>query len=446
MLRRISLRHFRRPLIQNRRAISTLKGLPFKVTRESANELFSGYRRFLEESYSGRKSDALAIFKCDPVKECFMPFHSADIQEVSSSYTGEYGIDRTEYYTDIEYDSTTQTTKLVTKTRTVTDWYNCKGTLSEIDYPLGTLSTQIYAGFVYPRNLVEQVLPTKDITGMNILTEEMLKFGGTKKTVYPHEMNMAYAMEKLSSRIYDLEKTRAHNKIRRKHGADHTRVNSLNVYLNHAKIKLISYYLPSYIYQSDISNLANYRFINGYSGEIYGNKIYSVIKSSLFGAGVGGLLTFGFAAITRPYLLIPELALRIAIGSSISGLLSGTAAKWRNESNQHDFISSMENEKNKNTEYIESDDDRERRKFAADMNKNNEYIKKDRILLPIDKCKLLGIDPTQDVTLQIVKEKYHQKIKQWHPDIYVGSNLLANSMTKQINEAYIELTKILSNA
>ena len=144
----------------------------------------------------------------------------------------------------------------------------------------------------------------------------MLEFDGTKKTIYPHEMNMSFALEKLSSRIYDMEHSRAHKNIIKRYRADHSRVHTLDVHLSQAQINLCSYHVPAYVYESKILDLANYKIVNGYSGEVHGNKIYSIMKSSVFGASVGAFATYGFTALTRPYLLIPQIVFRVAVGSS----------------------------------------------------------------------------------------------------------------------------------
>src|SRR3990167_1456016 len=134
---------------------SSLIGLPFKMTRQQAGANFVKHKGFLEAS-SGPNSSALTLFQSDPIKTCYLPFHSADIRHVNSSYVGQYGKDRIECYFDTEYDG--KHMHQVMRTRTVTDWYPCSGTLDHIDYPFGTRSTQIYAGFVYPQAIVEKVL------------------------------------------------------------------------------------------------------------------------------------------------------------------------------------------------------------------------------------------------------------------------------------------------
>lgn len=428
-----------------KRQLATFTGLPFKITRVKANEIFSNNRRFLEESSDGH-STALSIYKSDPVKECYIPFHSADVKGVTSAYVGEYGIDRTEYYWTTVYDG--KESRQVLESRTVTDWYRCSGDLQLKDYPFGTLSTQIYAGFVYPRRIIEPILQTHDVINIAPINSEMLKFEGKQKIVYPHEMKMAFALEKLNSRIYNKERSRAHAAIIRRHRADHSRVTSLDVNLADAEINLISYHIPSYVYESKVTGLLNYKIINAYSGGMHGNKIYSIVKSALFGASIGGALTAGITMVTNPILIVPQILLRIVIGSSVSGAISGSFANMYNQHQNYKFISTCENETKENTQHIESDDDKERRKLAADLNIGTDYVVKNKLRLPIDKCKLLGLNPEDEITLENVKSAYHQKIKKWHPDFFreKNSQKIAEAMSRQLNDARDELIEILQTS
>jgi hypothetical protein len=434
----------------SRRYKSDLTGLPFKVTRSEANEKMVKHRGFLEASNDGSASTALSISKGDPVKECFVPFHSASIN-VHSSFAGQYGMDRTEYYWTSETypdGSGTIQTRMVQQSRIVTDWYRCSGTLSSAYYPLGTLSTQIYAGFEFPRTVIETALQTHLVAQCKPLTQEMLQFGGTKKTVYPHEMNMAYALEKLFSRVHDLEHHRAEQYIPRHFNADHARIDSLDVHFDQAEIELFSYHVPAYIYSTTVNDLLRYKVVNGHSGDIHGNKIYSVLKSSLFGAGVGSILTYAFTAVTRPFLLVPQVLFRVVLGASTSGLLSGSMAKLFNTRQESNFTSTTKSELDSNAHFEMSDEDIQRRKLAAEMNAGSDYrVNKRNLSLPVDKCKILGLNPENDISLEMVKEAYHMQIKKWHPDFFgsrdANSKKIAEAISKQLNDAHKGLSDIL---
>lgn len=420
-----------------KRNLSSLNGLPFKISREKADASLSNYHRFLEASNTGNYSTALTLYKGEAVKECFVPFHSAHIVGLSSNYVGEYGNDRTEVY----LVPGAKGPEL--RTHIVTDWYRCAGTLPTTDYPFGTLNTQIYAGFEYPREIVERALSSNHVKYIEPLTSD--KFNGSQKIVYPHEMNMGFALEKLNSRLYDNEHARALQHIIRQHRADHSRIHTLDMNLAESQVDLCSYHIPAYIYTSKILDFESYKIVNAYSGNIHGNKIYSILKSSMFGAGFGAALTWGLVAFTNPYLRISQILFRMAIGSSLSGVLSGTTAYTFNSYKNASFKTEKDNEKEKNKYFSESDEDQERKRIAMEMNGKQSCFSKNNIYLPIDKCKLLGINPEEDITLEKLRKAYHAQIRKWHPDFFRETNArkIAEEMSKQINEANKELTDIL---
>ena len=86
----------------------------------------------------------------------------ADVRKLVSTFEGSYGIDRIEWYT-IQEIGVGGSTRTETRFRTVTDWWTCSGTLTATDYPLGTISTQVYAGFEYPRIYVNDAMRTADV-------------------------------------------------------------------------------------------------------------------------------------------------------------------------------------------------------------------------------------------------------------------------------------------
>ena len=123
-------------------------------------------------------------------------------------------------------------------------------------------------------------------------------------------------------------------------------------------------------------------------------------------------------------------------------------AKIYNSNQEYKFIHIKESELKENAQSIESDDDKERRKLAIEANKGEEYVTKKHIRLPVDKCKLLGLNPDDDITPDMVKKAYHQQIKKWHPDFFrePQAKSVADAMTKQLNEAKEEITEIFRNS
>lgn len=310
----------------------------------------------------------------------------------------------------------------------IIDWYPVEGQTDFISYPFGSIWSQIYAGFGYPRDLIEKILP---ITNLSKLQE----FKKSKnQIIYTHDMNIAMALEKINSRLQDIEQSRAIKFIKQKYYADHVKLSGLDINLHLADLKLYSYFIPAYISEIDIENKIKYKIINGYTGDIFSNKIYSIYKSALFGDGLGGISFLLITLLTKPYIIIGQLLFIIILNSLISGLLSGYIAKFKNIYSDKKYKSQMAFDKKLNFDYLETEDDIQRKKYNISNGQN----------LLIDKLRLLKLDPETNITLDKLKIAYHAQLKIWHPDLH-KNKLVAENMTKQINLAYSELVSLLKN-
>jgi hypothetical protein len=431
------------------------KGLPFQVSRAKANEFFANDRGLLHKTI--KIDPGFQMYDSDPVTASFEPFHSVDVKKLSSRFVGKYGIDHTVYYTEEEYDPTTKTTSVVQKSKTVTKWYSCSGTLKPKNYPFGvTIDTQIYAGF-HLRKLKERILPSKKVVNIQPITKEMLEMNDCteqkKILVSPHKMNMSFAMDKINSVLYRKEVRRAENYIENKYSADHSLVETLEMKLKKASIQTYSYFIPAYIYTSSVDDYTQYKIINGYSGEMVGNNIYSLWKSSVFGASIGGILTFGITAFMQPYMLLPELFMQVAVGISISGVLSGLFANFHNNSDRNHFEQDREEDKKLNDEYFESEDDIYKRNAANEINgecENKSLKDRTNISLTFSQCEILGLEfikletnTKAKYTFSEIKKAYILKIKRFHPDVYTGKKEEAESKTKELNNTFSEIVKSL---
>lgn len=428
----------RRLITKCGRAYCTLKALPFKITRQQANNIFITQPNFLEPS---NNISGLIVSNGDPVKECLIPFHSADINNIYSSYVAEYGIDRTEYYWVPVYDG--KRIRIQQQSRVVTDWYRVSGNIYATNYAFGEKWSQIYAGFVYPRILIEDILPLTSTDQLQNLTKDMLMTGSGKRTVYPHEMTMALALEKINSHLQEKEDKRVRKYLLRKHSADHVKILTLDMNLQDADIKLYSYFVPAYIYQSALTDMSKYKIVNGFTGELKQNRIYSILKSTVLGSTLGAVASLGLI-MTNPYLIPVQILGRIIICSSVTGMISGLTAKYRNLRNDNNYKCQKETDQTANTEYIETEDDITRRKFTASI--NEESVIKNNIVWSaslIDKLRLLQLNPDYDITLDVLHTAFHKQMKKWHPDLHINKKNIAEEMSKQITEAYRELNKKL---
>lgn len=434
-----------RQLVEKRKMATLLKALPFKLSREEADKLFARNASIFSEGKGIGKLAGLVTFQGDPISTGYLPFHSAAVWNLSAIYDAEYGINEVRYRTVTKYVDNKPT--VVVEPYIHINWFSVAGELPPTAYPLGTPQTQIYAGFDLPRTIVENALQTCDILKAKNLTEEKLTHEGKQVRVFPHEMNMSYALEHLSSRLYHLERDRAESFLLSKHRADHIRIRAFETRLDKAEFTLHSYYVAAYIYEKKSGSYTSHSVLNAYNGYVSGNHILSVANTSLAGAIVGAAAGIALG-LSTPYALPAQLLYRMAIGSSLSAAFSAVYAYWHNASLDFDFIETKK-EQNENHRFPESGDDINRREYAANANRGHEYTHNAfyKTDLPKTKCELLGLDPTKAITPEQIDAAYKKQMRKWHPDLFRSKNAdsqrYAEEMSKQINIARDELNSIL---
>lgn len=445
-----SFKHFK-PFAQFRFFSTNFRGLPFRISHEEASKIITGNTSIFEKV---SKSTSLIVYKGNQIKEKLIPFHSANITGLTSSFSGEYGIDRLETYVYIVSNGKTSTPCV--GVRTVTDWHRTSGTLKNIDYPFGIKNTQIYAGFKYQRNYIESVLANDQVRNIIRLTDGMLyDHNKRKRIVEPHTMNVAFALEKIINRLYKQEKTRAEEHILKYHRAQHSCVHHLDMHLNKCDIELFSFHLPAFIYQfgdqtsGTSTNIKLFKIVNGFTGTMQGDRIYSPLKSFLASSSLGIIVVPLFGGPAS----IPLLIGRAIIGGIITGTPVGLWAKFHHIRKANKANLKIEKEIKYNSIFQETVDDIKRKREADEFNEiynEDEYESKfyefsgyEDISLP-EKYTILGLNPENKdkITKDELKKAYHDQIHRWHPDIYTGDKTLANEMTGQINEAFSILSKI----
>lgn len=398
------------------------RGTPFQITLEAAGKLLVENVGIFEKE--GQVSNAVIDKPMNKLVQRFIPFHSAIIKGLYSSYQGEYGIDRTVYY------STGKTVSCYT----VTDWYNTKGELNKKDYGLGYSGLQIYAGFEYPRCYMESVMQFKPNQIIKQLEDNELCIGSRKIIVEPHVMNMAYALEKIIQSLFTEEKQRVLNHILRRHNADRASINQITVHYDLAEINLLSYYLPAFIYSYEVEKRQFYKIINGYNGEIKGDTIYSPTKVFLATSLLGAVI----APFLGPASLPLVITSRVIIGGVTTGISGALFARFQHIYKKYKINNLKIEEIEYNKKFAETNDDIERRETAYRFNMR---LEQNTIYPESSKYILLGLDPTKKYTLSDIKKAYHQEISKWQPDTYKGNKTMAINMSIKINEAY----KILSD-
>ena len=418
------------------RCVSTVTGLPFKIKKNQVSKIILESKGMFEKDSvddTFTKTEGIIKYKGDPIEKKYLPFHSADIKRLSSSFTGRYGHNETEYYW------TTQKVGdhwvPVMRSRTVICWTNCSGTVGNTDYPLGTISTQVYAGFEYPREHIENSLRHVDVAMISNQNPDSL----TKKS--PHDMNMSFAIEKIVASLHKMEEKRIEHFIKRYWNADHAEVTTTDMNLHEAQVDLLSFHMPAYVYTFDAeTHKSLHKIISGYTGQLEGEKVYSSVKvgSAL---GVAGFVLGGLTLLSRsnPYITAGAMALRFLGPAAAMGSAS---ALWAHLYSGHKYKMNRdaikeESEYNSKTEETEEDIQR-KTGFDKTTRSTSGHIN-----LPETECRLLGINHVNELSLKILKSQYHKAIKKWHPDTYNGDKNLANDMTARINDAYHKLEKLI---
>ena len=417
------------------RYLTKITGLPFEITRKDVGKILMNNKGFFERSYGPEhdKKDKesksnITISDHDPITKKFLPFHSVDVNNLTTSFTGQYGHDRTEVYFVPVYNGKTTTMQM--RTRTVTDWYNCYGEVPGGRYPLGeTLETQIYAGFEYPRKYVSEIMRTKqvaDIHDFNVTKESKLS---------PHDMKIKYANEKITVEICKFEEKRVKNYILNHYNCDRARVKTYDVGLHKANYNVKSYHLPAWIY--DFSNNGNIfnKIINGVDGRISGDKIESPTKKGIFW-GALGLLGGASTLLTlsNPVLTAANIIARTAIPALVMG---GGSALWtKNSADNLDYVNKhgIKKDVEHNDQIGESEYDVYTRGLVDNHEENAYQEEINNMYL------LLGINDSTSMNLKKLKKHYRREIMKWHPDIYQGNDPdVAKYMTRQLNNANKQL-------
>jgi hypothetical protein len=432
----------------------TFKGLPFKLYPHEAKNIVVSGTKLLEGSEH---------LDSGTLKQVYVPFHTASVSNLTSSFTCSYGIDRTETYIAWEYNQSTKSMRPVTRTRTVTDWYRASGDLGDYTYPVGTIRTQVYAGFTLPRKYTK-ILKMDDVSNLKSLTtDDLHNSKNARIRVEPHEMTISMALEKIIEKLYSMEKDRVGKVVRKQYGADHVDVKTLDVHLDKCRIDPHSYHLPAYVYEFEQDDTKLCKIVNGYNGEIDGDVIYS--KPKVLGVagltGVTGTTIFLLAART---LTIPLFA----VGSIVSSLLIGIPALWWSMSRPHRVAETnaakLQNDLEHNIQFQQTLDDIIRKTMANKFNaKDSDWDKPDKNTdqhsqsdrsgsqnssqkkspkhdySGISDYEVLGLDSRTDLTQQILKEAYIKQIKIWHPDHYANDTAKATAMSARITEAYNNL-------
>jgi LSD1 subclass zinc finger protein len=233
--------------------------LPFAIDQAKAMADFSQWIKKLWFAPDKLKNYARQQEKLTGL---YIPYWTYD-SNTSTDYSGERGID----YHDSETYSTTENGQQVTKTRTVTrtQWNSVNGHVDNIfDDVLVVASKSL------PREYVEKLDPW----GLeNIVPYNDSYLSGFKTESYQVDLRDGFESAKLKMNEV------ISSTIRRDIGGDHQRIHTLNTIYNKITFKhiLLPIWISAYTYKNRV-----YRFlINGRTGEVQGERPYSLVKIAL---------------------------------------------------------------------------------------------------------------------------------------------------------------------
>ncbi|MEW6470581.1 MAG: hypothetical protein AB1458_16845 [Bacteroidota bacterium] len=254
------------PLVLKNESTSTIVKpkylLPFAFDNKKALEAF---RKWVAGLWFAPNDLKLYANNPDRLNGMYMPYWTYD-SDTYSNYTGMRGVNRTESYT------TTVNGKTQTRTRTVTDWYPCSGSVSNDFDDVLVLAS---------KSLPEKYANALEPWDLSNLSDYNTKFlSGFRSEMY--QVDLKEGFEKAKARMdVTIRKT-----VCQDIGGNHQRILTLNTRYDNITFKhiLLPVWISAFRY-----NDKTYRFmINGRTGEVQGERPWSWIKITLTVLGVLG--------------------------------------------------------------------------------------------------------------------------------------------------------------
>lgn len=396
-------------------------------------------------------SSSVALSDHDPIAARFLPFHAADVRGLASTVHGQYGVDRTEvYYVFVPGDGKTPG-RMEMRTRIVTDWYHCQPfTLPPTDYPMAWPVMQLYAGYRYPRELVEKALGSAAAAEHRPLARAEVAHDGCT-SIDPFECKQHFAQGHSFKRLTQMETSRAHKAILTRHPFAHrAHVDTIHLHMDALRsYKWHSYLVPAYVYQPERGDVATLRFVHGFTGEVSGRAQWS--KYKIVGAAALAGAAGGAAAVAAELLLgVPLLqAAMVSTGgaAALAWLLVEASRAWQ----RHSEKGSLASEREENEAAPLSEHDEFLRKLLADAGESASESASEvhshgsegesgssavaTVQLGGADASLLGVPPGSRLTLPQLRLAYFQQLRQCHPDVYSGNDPAAATAQAQLLNA-----------
>lgn len=237
--------------------------LPFVVKDKEALEQ---YKKWVKGRWFAPSDLIAKADNPDKIKGLYIPYWTYDT-DTRTEYDGSRGHYRTEHYT-VEVNGKTET-----RSRTVTDWYPCSGTVYVDFNDILVLASN---------NLPEKYAARLDPWDLSALVPYDSKYlSGFRSEIY--QVDLITGFEKVKVWVQD----EINNAIKRDIGGDTQRIFSYDTQHRDISFKhiLLPIWISSFNYNGKI-----YRFmINGQTGEVQGERPWSWIKivgTILLGVGI----------------------------------------------------------------------------------------------------------------------------------------------------------------
>ncbi len=229
--------------------------VPFKITQEQAG---TNFHNWIKGKFFCPKL-AKESAKPDSFKGIYLPYWTFDTNTLSS-YNGQYGIDRTEYYKDSNGNRCS---------RTVTDWYNTNGIYREFFDDELVLATNRHNSAI-----INGLAPFDTADNKTYKPEYVAGFAAERYTIGLKD-GWDIAKNSINRKINSGVTT----KIRRENSADHVRNLIIRSAYNDITYKylMLPIWCSSFKYKEKIFQF----MVNGQTGKVYGKTPISGWKVAL---------------------------------------------------------------------------------------------------------------------------------------------------------------------
>ncbi|KAK4526895.1 hypothetical protein GAYE_SCF29G4813 [Galdieria yellowstonensis] len=283
--------------------------LPFKLDRKQALEAFRKWNNSLFFHKNLKEAELT-------VEKIYIPFYVFDAL-LAVNYTCEIGFAET-----VRLKSKLDNKESLFETWS---WQPVSGNLPEVEYPSSLGIMQVYAGFERLKRYMN-FIRSLEVTGTLPYHKDLTK----EARIEPFSLEEKDAYDSIHLQIFEREEKRCRLAILKEFGAE--RIRNLRTNLVFKRFVSRRIYLPAFeVSFSGVGGRTFKAWINGRDGDTVGDRLYSVMKSSLAGAAIS-TSTFLLCRVTgvAPWLEIADLLRSIFISSFSSGFLAyfGSLFLW----------------------------------------------------------------------------------------------------------------------